>query len=561
MQRLGPFSQFNFFIGPNNVGKSGILSFISRALPKHGVQIIHHGQQESIKLDPLDIHAGVTDSVRMGIGIPNDRFIESVLDKLQHKHNKEVVRQHLNQLIPSISESGLVWVGSDVPYAGFSLLDVRDADVIGKLPAQQWQSLWSALMNKGMGDIRAHWIPESITAIIRAQNISFPKTNLIPYIRTIGPTGSAYEDFSGKGLIDRLIQIQSPEYDRISDRAKFNALNTFLKDVTGIDDIAIDIPHTRRHILVQTKGITLPLSSLGTGIEESIMLGAFCTLTNREIICIEEPELHLHPLLQRKLMAFLIEKTDNQYFIATHSPVFIDTPGAAIFRVSHDSQTRVTSAHLRKDRYEICRDLGHKASELLQSNAVVWVEGPSDRIYIQHWIRAIAPELVEGVHYSIMFYGGRLLSHLSADDEEVSDFISLRALNQNLIMVMDSDREDEADAINETKQRVESEIRGQRGVVWVTAGREIENYVKYDLLQSSVKEVYGKRYLRSDRGGRYDHALYFRRTAEDGTEVLERQVDKVKVAREVCRSVAELSIMDLRERLNEVVELIRMANR
>ncbi|ROT43839.1 hypothetical protein CHR62_15615 [Pusillimonas sp. NJUB218] len=33
---------------------------------------------------------------------------------------------------------------------------------------------------------------------------------------------------------------------------------------------------------------------------------------------------------------------------------------------------------------------------------------------LKHWIAAVAPELVEGLHYSIMFYGGRLLSHLSA---------------------------------------------------------------------------------------------------------------------------------------------------
>ena len=47
---------------------------------------------------------------------------------------------------------------------------------------------------------------------------------------------------------------------------------------------------------------------------------------------------------------------------------------------------------------------------ILQANCVVWVEGPSDRIYLKHWIEAVTSELIEGLHYSIMFYGGRLLS-------------------------------------------------------------------------------------------------------------------------------------------------------
>ncbi len=44
------------------------------------------------------------------------------------------------------------------------------------------------------------------------------------------------------------------------------------------------------------------------------------------------------------------------------------------------SSSYVTPAVLKGERRQICDDLGCRASDILQANAVIWVEGPSDRI-------------------------------------------------------------------------------------------------------------------------------------------------------------------------------------
>ena len=253
-----------------------------------------------------------------------------------------------------------------------------------------------------------------------------------------------------------------------------------------------------------------------------------------------------------------------QYFIATHSPTFIDTPNAAIFHVTNDgTQTTIKESILRRERFAICSDLGIRASDIVQSNFVIWVEGPSDRIYLRHWIKAIASELTEGTYYSIMFYGGRLLNHLSSNDEEVTEFIKLRSLNQNLCVVMDSDKTRPRSRVNDTKLRIQEEFAQGEGKAWITKGREIENYVMHHVLQEAVKSIYSARYHSAPTTDLYGHAFSFWPLTPNGKRAskLETTVDKVRIAKLVAEKPADLDVLDLKKNVKDLVVKIQHANR
>ena len=316
-------------------------------------------------------------------------------------------------------------------------------------------------------------------------------------------------------------------------------------------------------ILVNMDNKRLPISSLGTGIHEVIILATAATFLENSILCVEEPELHLHPLLQKKLIHYLSEHTSNQYFFTTHSAHLLDAvDDIAIFHVRHDAEkTTVGAIETSNARFNVCSDLGYKASDLLQANCIIWVEGPSDRIYLNKWLKSTDSNLVEGVHYSIMFYGGRLFSHLTAEDPEdrearTTDFISVRKLNRQTCIVFDSDKSKSGGSLNATKRRLKREFDKGPGFTWVTKGREIENYIDPNILEGCVKHVH------PSAGGligksEWSNTLKYtkKRTSET------RTADKVKVARYYDENHdPDLGVLDLKAQINKLRKFVYESN-
>lgn len=216
----------------------------------------------------------------------------------------------------------------------------------------------------------------------------------------------------------------------------------------------------------------------------------------------------MHPVMQRRLLTYLAE-TENRYLVATHSAALLDQSLASISHIQMTSEgSLLTASATSQDVSHLVSDLGYRASDIVQANAVLWVEGPSDRNYLRFWLAVVDSDLIEGVHYSIMFYGGGLLSHLAAEDSGVKDFIALRSLNRNSVIVIDSDRPSAEKEINSTKRRVRREFNdsGGPGFAWVTWGYTIENYVPRHLLEAAVKAVH-PRIKYTFRAGRFTNPL------------------------------------------------------
>jgi len=565
LQKFGPLQKINILIGQNNSGKSNILKF----LKEHYVDLVNviRGRKppSELKFSELDTYKGPEQSsfqFGIGLNLEGPKY-SAIKDMISHRRGED---QRRDELIDRLISAKLFTDGSRAaffiyqPQSSFKSGYAFSPDWIKKiiqeniLSPEEWRYLWSQSTGTSGGSLENHWIPESLKHLSPV-NIEIPKIEMIPAIRKVSQT-VATPDYSGEGIIHSLAKIQNPSYNEPHLRKSFDQINEFAREVLGNNSVSIEIPYQRDMINVYMDGKTLPLDSMGTGVHEVIILAAAATVLKNHVLCIEEPELHLHPVLQKKLICYLLEKTDNQYIISTHSAHFMDTPNAAVFHIKYDKgNSIIESAISPKEKSTICNDLGYRASDLLQSNSIIWVEGPSDRIYLNHWLQSIDPSLIEGIHYSIMFYGGRLASHLSAEDSSIEDFISLRKLNRNICIVMDSDMSKSTDRINKTKKRLQKEFDKGQGFAWVTKGREIENYIDPKLLEKAIKQTHSN--VKSIISlGKYSNCLEYKRKNKNDTVT----ADKIKVALKVSKSKANLDILDLRKMMEKLRGFIRVSN-
>lgn len=317
----------------------------------------------------------------------------------------------------------------------------------------------------------------------------------------------------------------------------------------------------------------IELSKSGSGIKTVLqVLGSTILLPEYKkckldsfVFAFEELENNLHPALQRRLLGYIRElaiRENTCFFITTHSNVIIDQfsrdSNAQIVHVKQEhgkSTCQKVSTYMHSK--SIIDDLDFRASDLLQANGIVWLEGPSDRIYFNKWISLWSDDkLKENLHYQCMFYGGRLLSHLTADPE-LKSWISIININSNGIVLIDSDKNYAVNKINSTKKRIQEEFEKLKMMAWVTKCREIENYIPL----ATLSKLYNKKL----EIGNSDYTK-FRDVLEEVSkgEGSKFENSKVLFAEKVTSYMTKADLskhLDLNKRLTEVCSKIKEWNK
>ncbi len=129
------------------------------------------------------------------------------------------------------------------------------------------------------------------------------------------------------------------------------------------------------------------------------------------IICIEEPEAHLHPHQQRKLAEYLNKTLKGQVILTTHSPQITTefSPNSIIRMLNENGATRAASGGCSKIIDEAFSDFGYRMSiipaEAFYSDVVLLVEGASEELFYKTLAKQLGIDL-DRLNISIMMVDG-----------------------------------------------------------------------------------------------------------------------------------------------------------
>lgn len=170
------------------------------------------------------------------------------------------------------------------------------------------------------------------------------------------PNKYLLEDASNLGLVlNRLAK----------DYAVKQRLVNYLRELyEGALDLHIDVEHGSVQVFVQEGDVSVPATRLSDGtLRYLCLLAILCDPHPPPVVCLEEPELGLHPDILPGLARLLREASERcQLVVTTHSDVIVDalteTPESIVVCEKHDGQT--TMKRLRKsdldqwlDRYRL----------------------------------------------------------------------------------------------------------------------------------------------------------------------------------------------------------------
>ena len=547
--RMGPFDRVQVVAGQNNSGKSSLIDYFIKM-----VDAIDQRGRIQRENDPL-VRADSPLSLKSTNDWPSPAIsfcirTDSLEEKLLHSASSESRRMYVEELISLFRGAPYAVEGGDAAWIDFNFERGRGssgyndglrADFVQYKTSGASMNLTDAslTMCSHAGGEESNYANLVSAAIPWEMLPKFLKVGAIRSIVDSDTSERGDEINGGIGLPSSLLRLSNPERkDFELSRHRWNKLEGFVRDVLNDQSASILVSHDSHEISVKTNDTDyLPLESLGTGLTELIILASVVACNTNRVICIEEPEIHLHPSLQARLMGFLLSDESNRFIVTTHSPTIINTFGV---QIAHVTKANGISTCRQLDGVVVARglldDLGARASDLLQSNYIIWVEGPSDRIYVNYWIvkwsEANGIKLVEGIHYSVMLYGGKLLNALDAGpDCTDAKLIALFRINTHFCVLMDSDRKTRNARLGSTKERVIRECKASDALSWVTWGSTIENYVPADNLRDAIKAIHPGKKWKYELDERYTCPLSFKFIGKQSA-----LPNKIAIAKAVCKA-------------------------
>ena len=233
--------------------------------------------------------------------------------------------------------------------------------------------------NSRMLDIPTDALKSAFKSIILGNEniVLIPAKRQLENIVSIS-TGSEVQP-DGREVINKLFYLQN-QPDSSEENTAFLKINEAFEHIS--DGYKFNItPNQHNSIQLQfnlKNNIWHNSKDCGLGLQDLLIILFFAIASDKTIILLEEPENHMHPGMQKKLLYFLQDNSkDKQYFISTHSNVFVNNSFVdRVFLTSYING--LISIKDTTSRSDALQNIGYSVTDNLIADLVILVEGPSD---------------------------------------------------------------------------------------------------------------------------------------------------------------------------------------
>lgn len=262
------------------------------------------------------------------------------------------------------------------------------------------------------------------------------------------------EDEQYKEAQKYIAEYQADQLARLSQRIKA-PLAEFMPSVKSVKLHLSDSTYprflTRRSLSIEIDdGVMTNLSQKGDGVKSLTTMAILSqTDAKNRIVIVDEPEAHLHPEAVHYLKKVLFNLAkNNQLVISTHDPIFVN-------RLSTSSNIIVEKGEAKPAQRidQIRSSLGVRtADNLMYSDYVVIVEGPSDKIVLEKFLQRDSElaTLLHGAFLTVRSIGGvnnlhgeiynlerYMCSYMAVLDNDEAGKVAARDVQQQLDIASD----------------------------------------------------------------------------------------------------------------------------